>query len=81
MRHEWIIQVPGCDDCTGRGRDTNLVSVVVVARLGASVSKVSIDYVSNLYQKPMFERYLERIPDGWAEKSQEKKSGQANGIC
>ena len=31
-----IIQVPGCDDCTGLGHDKNLVSIAV-ARLGAVV--------------------------------------------
>ena len=51
---ERIIQVPGCDDCTGLDHDTNLVNAsasVVAALPGAGVSKVSIDSVSNLYQK------------------------------
>ena len=30
LRDERIIQVPGCDDCTGVGHDKNLVVVVVV---------------------------------------------------
>ena len=49
---ERIIQVPGCYDCTGLGQDKTIVSVViVVARLGAGVSNVVIDYGSILYQK------------------------------
>ena len=36
---ERIIQVPGCDDCTGLGHDKNLVSVAV-ARPGEDVPKV-----------------------------------------
>ena len=51
---ERIIQVPGCDDCTGIGHDKHIVSVVV-ARLGADVSNVFNDSVSMLYQKKMFE--------------------------
>ena len=37
---ERIMQVPGCDYCTGIGHVTNPVSVVVVAWLGADVSNV-----------------------------------------
>ena len=48
-RSERIIQVPGCDDCTGLRQDNFVVSVsvvVVVARLGADISNVSNDSVS-----------------------------------
>ena len=49
---ERIIQFPGCDDCTVLGHDTNLVSAsVVVARLGAGVSKVPIDSVKQSSSK------------------------------
>ena len=44
VRDERIIQVPGCDDCTGLGHDQNLVSVVV-ARLvsqGAGASHATV---------------------------------------
>ena len=47
---ERIIQVHGRDDSTGLGHDQTLVSGVVVAPLGAAVSKVSIGSVSNRYQ-------------------------------
>ena len=50
---ERIIQVPRCDDCAGFGQDANLVSLVV-ARLGADVSKVYIDSVSNIHQKQKY---------------------------
>ena len=47
---ERIIQVAGCDDRTGLGHVRNLVSAsVVVAWLGAGISNVAIDSVSNLY--------------------------------
>ena len=51
---ERIIQVLGCDDCTGLGNVKNIVVVVVVvvvARLGADVSNVYFDYVSNLHHE------------------------------
>ena len=47
---ERIIQVHGCDDCTGLGHESNLVSVVVVARPRTGVSKDSIESVRNRYQ-------------------------------
>ena len=43
-----IIQVLGGDDSTGLGHDRKHVSDVV-ARLGAGVSKVSIDYAIHFY--------------------------------
>ena len=47
---ERIIQVPGCDDCTGLGHDKTLVSIPV-APPGAGVSKVLIDSGSFLYHQ------------------------------
>ena len=47
---ERIIQVPGCDDCTGLGHVKTNVSFAV-ARPGADFSKVSIGSVSHLHQK------------------------------
>ena len=40
---ERIIQVPGCDDCTGLGQDRKCASIVIVlavVRLGADVLKL-----------------------------------------
>ena len=50
---ERIIQVRGCDDCTGLGHGKSIVSVsvVIVARLGADLANVSIDSVSILHQQ------------------------------
>ena len=61
------LQVLGCDDCTGLGHGRNLVSVVV-ARLGADISKASIDSVSILHQQRDVQRYRERIWDSFADK-------------
>ena len=48
---ERIIQVPGCDDCTGLSHDQSFVSgsVVAVARLGADVSNVMIHTMGRIY--------------------------------
>ena len=48
---ERLIEVPVCRGCAEIGPDINLVSVVVVARLGAEVSNVLIDAVGMIDQR------------------------------
>lgn len=51
VRDEGIIQVLGCEDCTGLGHGKYFVSLVAVARLGADVSSVFIDNVGAIDQR------------------------------